>query len=329
RVRLAPPVARGRFAHEARVETVLHVAAQDAVLDEHVAARRRALVVDVERAAAIGDRAVVHHGDELGDDLLTDASGERGDAFAVEIALQAVPDRFVEQDAGPAWTEHHCHRARRRVHGRELERGLPRGLDGEALPALGLEVEVERHAATAAEAADLALAGLLGDRRHVQPGERSHVAHGPAGRRGDEHHHFLARERDDHLRDTRVGRAARGVDLPQQVELGRQLGDDGRLAERIEVVRATAPRHRDDAGLARAIRDGARLPRRLLEVVQREIVGVRITGARCGLRANPGALTHVARSFFYNVFLEYELLIDAILEVNVRVVDATREVAAE
>ena len=49
----APAVAGQRHAHEPRVEAVLQIAAQDAVLDQHGAAGRRAFVVDVERAAAI------------------------------------------------------------------------------------------------------------------------------------------------------------------------------------------------------------------------------------------------------------------------------------
>ena len=46
---------------QARVQAVLHVAAQHAVLDQHGALRGRALVVDGERAAPAGERAVVHH----------------------------------------------------------------------------------------------------------------------------------------------------------------------------------------------------------------------------------------------------------------------------
>ena len=45
------------------VLAVLHQADQRAVLDQHGALGRRALVVDGERAAAVGMRAVVDHGD--------------------------------------------------------------------------------------------------------------------------------------------------------------------------------------------------------------------------------------------------------------------------
>src|SRR5207244_1050577 len=112
------------------------------------------------------------------------AARERGDALAVEVALEPVADRLVQQDARPARTEDDGHRARRRVRGRQLQRRLARRLGGEALPALRLEIEVERHAATTAEGADLTLAAVLGDRRHVEPRERAHVADRPARRGG-------------------------------------------------------------------------------------------------------------------------------------------------
>ena len=53
RERLAAAVAGGRDAHQRGVEAVLHVALEDAVLDQHRALRRIAFVVDVERAAAL------------------------------------------------------------------------------------------------------------------------------------------------------------------------------------------------------------------------------------------------------------------------------------
>ena len=53
-VALAPAVAGRLHAHQAGVLAVLHQADQAAVLDQHVALGRRALVVDGERAAAVG-----------------------------------------------------------------------------------------------------------------------------------------------------------------------------------------------------------------------------------------------------------------------------------
>ena len=123
-VGLAAAVAGGLLPRQPRVEPVLHVAAQDAVLDEDVPPRGHALVVHVEGAAAIGDGAVVHHGDLLGGHLLAEPARERRGALAVEVAFEAVAHRLVEEDARPARPEHHRHGAGGRVHRAQLEDGL-------------------------------------------------------------------------------------------------------------------------------------------------------------------------------------------------------------
>ena len=53
--------------------------------------------------------------------------------LAIEIGFQAVADGFVQQDAGPAGTEHHGHFAGRRFHGVQLHDGLARGFAREML----------------------------------------------------------------------------------------------------------------------------------------------------------------------------------------------------
>ena len=60
------------------------------------------------------ERAVVDHGHARRRDALADAARESRRPFPVEVALKAVTDRFVEQYAGPTWTEHDRHLAGRR-----------------------------------------------------------------------------------------------------------------------------------------------------------------------------------------------------------------------
>ena len=105
---------RSAHVHQPRVLAVLHVADQDAVLDQHGAVGRRALVVDRERAAAALDGAVVDHGDALGRHLLAHQAGKGRRPLAVEVAFEAVADRLVQHDAGPAGAEHDVHLAGRR-----------------------------------------------------------------------------------------------------------------------------------------------------------------------------------------------------------------------
>ena len=116
---------------EAAGELVLQVAAEDAVFDQDVLLRGIAFVIDVERTAAVGDGAVVDHGAERAGHLLANAAGEGGDAFAVEVGLQAVADGFVEQNAGPAGAEDDGHFACRGFDGVELDDGLSGGFAGE------------------------------------------------------------------------------------------------------------------------------------------------------------------------------------------------------
>src|SRR5713101_8322679 len=88
---LAPAVTGRRHLHQARVEPVLQVTAQNSFLDQHGAGSRRAFVVDVETTAAVGDRAVVDDCTERARDRLADAAGECRDALAVEIASSPWP----------------------------------------------------------------------------------------------------------------------------------------------------------------------------------------------------------------------------------------------
>ena len=77
-------------------------------------------------------RAVVDDGDAGRGDALAHQAGEGALLLAVEVALEAVADRLVEQDAGPARAEHHVEGAGRRRDGGEIDQRLAERLvDGE------------------------------------------------------------------------------------------------------------------------------------------------------------------------------------------------------
>src|SRR5437867_10307810 len=105
--------------------------------------------------------------------------------MAIKISLEPVANGLVQKDPRPARPEHDGHGPRRRVDGRELEPRLAHGLTREPAPAVLLEEEVERDAAATTVGADLALAVVLHDHRHVESRERAHIADRPAGSRGD------------------------------------------------------------------------------------------------------------------------------------------------
>src|SRR3954468_15390679 len=110
---LATTIAGWLYAHETRIQLVLQIADEHAVLNEGRTLGRRGFVIDIQRATATRQRAVIDDRAFLARHALTDAIGECGRALAIEVAFEAVPDRLMEQHTGPTWAEHHGHRPRR------------------------------------------------------------------------------------------------------------------------------------------------------------------------------------------------------------------------
>src|SRR5271156_1704290 len=106
-VAFAAAIAGGAHLHQPRVLAILHVADQDAVLDQHAAAGGGTPVVDGERAAARRHGAVIDHGHALGRHLPAHQAGKGRGLLAVEVAFEAVAHGLVQHHAGPAGAEHH------------------------------------------------------------------------------------------------------------------------------------------------------------------------------------------------------------------------------
>ena len=102
RERFTATVAGGRYLHQACIQTILQVAFQHAVFDQHIALRGIAFVINVERATAALNRAIVHHGYAARSNPFANTPAERRGALAVEIAFKSVADGLMQQDAGPA-----------------------------------------------------------------------------------------------------------------------------------------------------------------------------------------------------------------------------------
>ena len=153
----------------------MQVAAQDALLDQGGAAGRRAFVIDVERAAPVGDGPIVDHGAEFRRHLGADPPGECRGLLAVEVAFQSVPDRFVQQDAGPSRTEHDRHGPGGGGDGVEVHQRLPRRFAREPLGA-AVAQQSEREPPAAAVLPLTALTIAFGDAGDAQVDQRSDVA---------------------------------------------------------------------------------------------------------------------------------------------------------
>src|SRR5256885_1781329 len=120
--------------------------------------------------------------------------------------------------------------------------------------------------------------------------------------------------------NTTVIEPAGAATAPSLSTAWRAAGGDRLLGQGVEIVRPTPARKRERSGGTAPVRDRAGLPCGLLEVLDRDLVGVGIAGPGSGLRAHPGSLAHVARGLFDNPLFEYQLFVDTVLEVNIGVV---------
>ncbi len=123
-VGFAAPVAGEWHTHQASVLLVLQIALEDTVLDQHVVATRRPLVIDGDGATPTRQGAIIDDGAVLGGHLLADATGKCGRALAVEIPLQTMTYRLVQQHARPAGAQHHWHGTGWRVYGFQIDQCL-------------------------------------------------------------------------------------------------------------------------------------------------------------------------------------------------------------
>ncbi len=175
-IALPATIARGFHAHQTCVVTVLHVADKDAILDQHRATGRRALVVDRERAPSLRDGAVVDDGDALRRDALSHQTGECRSFLAIEVAFEPVPHRLVQHDAGPARSEHHVHLAGWRRHRFEVDQRLAHRIISRGLPGLCCEEMGKILASAIAVAACFLTITFADDDGDIDTHQRAHIA---------------------------------------------------------------------------------------------------------------------------------------------------------
>ena len=131
--------------------------------------------------------------------------------LAVEVRLEAVPDRLVQEDAAVAGAEHDLHLAGRRFARVEHRGRLPDRLLRVPLGALAVEVAPADPAAAARSDPDWRLPFVLDDHADAEAQQRLAVADEPAVARGDQDLADLLGERglDADDRGSSAARAAR------------------------------------------------------------------------------------------------------------------------
>ncbi len=227
-IAFASAIASGLDAHQARILPVLHIAFQHAVLDQHGAAGRGAFIIKAQGAAAIGDRAVINDRHAPGGDLLAHLAGEGGRALAVEIALQAVTHRFVQQDGRPARAKHDLPFARRRINGFEIDLGDPQRFVGEPFPGARRDPLIKGGATAGPGRAGFAAALALTGDGHIHAHERTHFGADIAACADNADHPARGGDGSGYLDHFGVLGAQIGVDLGEQggFRLETRLGDD-------------------------------------------------------------------------------------------------------
>ena len=193
----------------------------------------RAFVVHGERAPAASEGGIVHHRAELGRHLFADATGERAGALAVEVALETMPNRFVQQHARPAWAKHDGHRPGRGIHRLQVQQRGPHRFLGIVFRAGRVEQPSAVDATAATGETALAPAVALGNHRYVETRQRPHI--GAQGSVRGHHQIGFVIQRDAHgdFLHVRIFAASEGVDAAQQFDLGVFVRASKRIVRRI------------------------------------------------------------------------------------------------
>ena len=228
----APPVAGGRNPHQPGVLPVLHEADQHAILDQDVAARRRAFIIDGDRPAPVGDCAVVQHRHAARRDLLPHQPREGRGLLAVGVALKPVTDRLMQQDAGPAGAKRHIHHPRGRIDGAQVDQRDPERLARLGLPMVWRHQRGKPGSPATAGAAAFAPPVFLDDDGDVQPRHRPYVGHQATAGAKDEHLLKRGGNGRGNLYHAGVERAGIGVDLAQRLH----LQAEARVRHRVDVT---------------------------------------------------------------------------------------------
>ncbi|MCY1352550.1 hypothetical protein D9M69_388560 [compost metagenome] len=321
RVGLAAAVAGARHTHQPGVQLVLHVALEHAVLDQRGALGRRAFVVDAQRTAAVGQGAVVDDGAQARRHFLANPPAVGRTALAVEIALQAVADRLVEQHAGPAGAHHHRQGAGRRRLRLEVDQRLAQRLAGVAHGAVLAEEIAVVGTPAAALAAALAAAVLLDDDADVEAHQRTDV--GRQATVGGGHQDVLPAAGHAHgdLLDARIERTGGGIHALEQLDLLAAAEHFQRVVGDVQRRRG-GPGEGLHAALLAGAGDRARRVRGGGQRFAVDRVAVCEAGLLAGLRAHPDALVEVEAAVLDDAVLQHPGLRDVALEIQVGGIDA-------
>src|ERR1019366_8398286 len=216
---------------------------------------------------------------------LANQSGEGRGFLTIEVGFEAVADRFVRKDSGPAGTEHHFHVSGRSFAGIELQDGLTGRLFREEFGRLFTEEEIESDAASAARGAAAGTSFGLGDAGDVYARQRLRVfGKSSVGTAHKNVAQFVGVVGTNFF-DAGIEGAGGVVCAHEQFDFGGDLGINGRQGYGIQTARGLLLEsgHRGLGGRAGDKRGGAG---GVENALGRKIVGVSVAGALSGDNAN-------------------------------------------
>ena len=174
-VTFAASVAGVADAHELRGKFVAEISLEDPFFDQDSVLRGVAFIVDIDGAAARGHGAIIDDGALIAGDALAQHAGECGSFLAIEVGFEAVADSFMQQDPGPAGTEHHFHLASGSLNRIELNDGLARGFLGKVLGSLLRLKEFDADSSSASGAAARGVGPFFREAEYVEARERLRI----------------------------------------------------------------------------------------------------------------------------------------------------------
>ena len=258
---------------------------------------------------------------------LAHQSGEGRRLLPIEVALETVTDRLVQENAGPAWSEHHGHLAGRRRHRVQVHQGLAQGLVDIALPGrLGDVLGIAETSADAVPATLLALT-LADDHLHVETDQGTDVVYPVSVDAKDLHRLQLAEERGGDLADPGILGSGIAVDVLQQLHLGLEGTFADRVVLGIEVPVGAAWGIREDTLVARL--DGLYRIRGALQRRFAELGRMPVAALLAGHGSEPEALRRVEVGVLQPTVVEAEALRLPVLEEELAVVGAIERIADE
>ena len=180
RIGFAAAIACRINAHQPGILPILHIAFQNAIFDQYIAAACCAFIINGNRAPPVGHGAIVNNGHTFGGNLLANFAAEHRRALAVEITFKPMANSFMQHDAGPASAKHNFHLASRCRHRIEIQHGNAQRLINLTLPGFWRQPLVEHNAATGTGAARFHPPIFLNRDPDIDPHQRTNIGHAGA-----------------------------------------------------------------------------------------------------------------------------------------------------